>query len=139
MVARPLRGLRGPSARPLPARRRRRGHRPAVQALKVLHVLHNHPVNSPGGTEAYTLRVFEALRRTEGWQPLLVAREPASETSPVGEFRQLPGTEGQYLVATEEDRYDKLFMTEPEKSIYTQRWTEFLEAHRPDVVHFQHT
>jgi len=106
---------------------------------RVLQVLHNHPVNSPGGTEAYTLRVFEALRRSAEWEPLLVAREPASEESSEGEFRPLPGAEGQFLVATEEERYDKLFMTAPEKSVYTQRWTDFLEAQRPDVVHFQHT
>jgi glycosyltransferase involved in cell wall biosynthesis len=110
-----------------------------MSAKKVLQVLHNHPAHSPGGTEAYTLRLFEAMRQLEGWDPLLVAREPAAEDAGEPHIRELPGHPGQLVIGTNEERYDKFFMTSPDKRLYTELWTQFLLRHRPDVVHFQHT
>ena len=41
---------------------------------RVLYVLHNHPTVHPGGAEAYALELYEAMRSSEQFEPLLVAR-----------------------------------------------------------------
>ena len=40
-----------------------------MTAKRVLFVLHNHPAVQPGGTEAYTQNLYEALRRSPDWEP----------------------------------------------------------------------
>ena len=41
---------------------------------KVLYVSHNHPVTRPGGAEAYALELYEAMRESPEFEPVLVAR-----------------------------------------------------------------
>jgi glycosyltransferase involved in cell wall biosynthesis len=109
--------------------------------LKVLFILHNHPALSPGGTEAYTLRVFDAMRESDELEPLLLARAPAGAVGPHGDnpFAAVTGEPGQYLLGTDEEAYDKFFMTAHDRSIYTEHLAGFLRTHRPDIVHIQHT
>ena len=45
----------------------------------------------------------------------------------------------QYFFHTEVDDYDWFLSTSRTKETYTRFYREFLEAYRPDVVHFQHT
>src|SRR4051812_19215074 len=112
-----------------------------MPALKVLFILHNHPALSPGGTEAYTLRVFEAMRDSADLEPLLLARAPAEAVGPHGDnpFAAVSGEPDQFLLGTDEEAYDKFFMTAHDRSLYTEHLAGFLRAHRPDVVHIQHT
>ena len=41
---------------------------------KVLYILHNHPVIRPGGSESYALELYEAMRGSEEFEPVLMAR-----------------------------------------------------------------
>jgi len=110
----------------------------------VLYVSHNHPALHPGGAEAYALELYERMREQDGWDPLFLARigpnvaqqrtaRPGTPFALVGEDR------GQSFVFTETEHFDFFNMTSRDKSLYTRHLAGFLEAHQPDVVHFQHT
>lgn len=110
----------------------------------VLYVSHNHPTLHPGGAEAYALELYERMRETDEWAPLFLARigpnvaqqrtaRPGTPFSGVGE------DPGQSFLFTETAHFDFFRMTSTDKTLYTRHLTAFLEAHRPDVVHFQHT
>jgi glycosyltransferase involved in cell wall biosynthesis len=115
-----------------------------MSRTKVLYVLHNHPTLFPGGAEVYALELFEALQRSEEIEPLLLARigrtsVPAGPR-PGTPFSTIDGAPDQYFMFTEsEPFYDYFNGTAYDKSLYTTYFPDFLEAHRPDVVHFQHT
>ena len=49
---------------------------------RVLYVLHNHPTVHPGGAEAYALELYEAMRSSEQFEPLLVARIGSTVATP---------------------------------------------------------
>ena len=111
---------------------------------RVLYVLHNHPTLFPGGAEQYALELFDALRGSDEIEPLLLSR--IGRTSmPQGNrpgtlFSTLDGEPDQYFMFTEsEPTYDYFFGTSRNKLIYTTYFADFLEAYKPDVVHFQHT
>jgi len=111
----------------------------------VLYVSHNHPILHPGGAEAYALELYDRMREEDGWDPLFLARIGPN----VAQHRTArPGTPfsgvsaedpNQYFVFTETQHFDFFRMTSRDKSLYTRHFASFLEAHRPDVVHFQHT
>jgi glycosyltransferase involved in cell wall biosynthesis len=111
---------------------------------KVLFVLHNHPTLHPGGAEAYALELYEALRTSDEFDPVLVARigpniamtRPSHLGTP---FSVVNGDPNQYFVFTETDHFDFFLMSYRDKSLYTRHFADLLIAHRPDVVHFQHT
>jgi glycosyltransferase involved in cell wall biosynthesis len=111
---------------------------------RVLYVLHNHPVVRPGGAEAYALELYDAMRASERYDPVLVARiGSAGFTDPPrhagAPFTVVGDDPNQYFVLTEWDPYNEFLETYREKSLYTTYIAAFLEAYRPDVVHFQHT
>lgn len=110
----------------------------------VLYVSHNHPTLHPGGAEAYALELYERMREEEDWHPLFLARigpnvaqhraaRPGTPFSAVGDDPD------QSFVFTETAHFDFFRMTSRDKSLYTRHLASFLQAHRPDVVHFQHT
>jgi glycosyltransferase involved in cell wall biosynthesis len=113
--------------------------------LKVLYVLHNHPIIRRGGAEAYTLELYETMRDSDDFEPTLLARVGTSN-APNQPFSH-PGTPfsihetdpNQCFVATDLDNFDQLQLTLHDKSLYMKHFVNFLLAHRPDVVHFQHT
>ena len=111
---------------------------------KVLYILHNHPSIRPGGSESYALELYEAMRGSEDFEPVLMARlgndVAAPRTAHAGSpFSRINEDENQHFFFTEEGHFDFFFMTLREKSQYTNHFAEFLRAERPDVVHFQHT
>ncbi len=112
--------------------------------MKVLLVLHNHPSIRPGGSESYALGLYEAMRASPKFDPVLVARigpdiATARSPHPGAPFSTVNSDPNQYFFFTEEAHYDFLFMTLREKSRYTRHFASFLRAQNPDVVHFQHT
>jgi glycosyltransferase involved in cell wall biosynthesis len=130
------------------SRRRRRGGLTRLQVAgeagpcsvpgkRVLFVLHNHPSVQAGGSEAYTLNVYETLRRSGEFEPMIVARvnRPGQ---PGNRFVGLEGDPNQYLVEIPDEGYDFTFQTFRDKSLYTRDFADFLTTHKPDVVHFQH-
>jgi glycosyltransferase involved in cell wall biosynthesis len=109
----------------------------------VLYVCHNHPHNRPGGAEIYALELYRAAREAGAFDPLLVAKSgpPFSDDQPHegSPFSLIDGDPRQYHVYTDGDAYSRLFGTMRSKRFYTEDWRPFLDAYRPDLVHFQHT
>jgi glycosyltransferase involved in cell wall biosynthesis len=110
----------------------------------VLYVSHNHPVLHPGGAEAYALELYERMRESDEWDALFLARigpnvAQQRAARPGTPFAQVGDDPGQSFVFTETEHFDFFHMTSRDKSLYTRHLTAYLEAHRPDVVHFQHT
>jgi glycosyltransferase involved in cell wall biosynthesis len=113
--------------------------------MRVLYVSHNHPTLHPGGAEAYALELYEAMRERPGVEPILLARigsNVAHQRSghPGTPFSTVAGSDpNQYFVFTETDHFDFFTLTSRDKSLYSRHLADFLLAHRPDVVHLQHT
>src|SRR6266542_55366 len=111
---------------------------------KVLYVAHNHPTVRPGGAEAYALELYEAMRSSSQYEPVLVARVGESHSSEpsahAGAPFSLVGQDpNQYFIRTEWDGIDFFLETYRDKRLYTTYIADFLNAYKPDVVHFQHT
>ena len=111
---------------------------------KVLYVCHNHPEVRPGGSEAYALALHSAMRDRGEFDSILLARTgpPVSTVARYHEgtlFTSVDGDPSQYFMYTDIADYDWFYMSSRDKELYTRHFREFLLAHRPDVVHFQHT
>ena len=110
----------------------------------LLYVCHNHPTLYPGGAEAYALELFEAMRASRDFEPILLARSGPTVSTPGyahpgTPFSAVSEDPQQYFFYTDTVDFDWFYLTSRNKEIYTVHFREFLLAHRPDVVHFQHT
>lgn len=110
----------------------------------VLYICHNHPSVRPGGAEAYAHELHKAMRESSSFTPVFLAKGGP----PVGTVgQQHPGTyfapvdadADQYFFYTDGYDFDFFQGTITGKDFYTRHFRSFLEAYRPDVVHFQHT
>jgi glycosyltransferase involved in cell wall biosynthesis len=112
-----------------------------VSKPKVLYVVHGHPDVAPGGAEAYALQVYEAFRGSGALEPVLVARAAPgpSDVHPGTPFGLIGDDPNQYFVFTDAEGFDFFYLSRPDKTLYTNHFADFLRAHRPDLVHFQHT
>jgi glycosyltransferase involved in cell wall biosynthesis len=110
---------------------------------RVLYVCHSHPSSRPGGAEIYSEELYRAARDARIYEPLLVAKHgpPFTDDQPHegSPFSLIDGDPHQYYVYTDGDAYSRLFGTMRSKRFYNEDWRAFLRAHRPDLVHFQHT
>jgi glycosyltransferase involved in cell wall biosynthesis len=111
---------------------------------KVLYVCHNHPSVRPGGAEAYALELYEAMRASDEFEPIFVARSgpPVSTISRPHEgtlFTMVNEDSNQYFFYTDASEFDWFYGTLPNKEVHTKFFNELLVAYQPDVVHFQHT
>jgi len=112
---------------------------------KVLYVVHNHPNLFPGGAETYALELYEAMRSSDEFEPIMVARigpnhgggTPAFH--PGAPFTSIEGDPNQYYLFTDHNGYDFFNGIYGDRALYTTHFANFLRTHRPDVVHFQHT
>lgn len=112
--------------------------------LRVLYVVHNHPTLYPGGAEAYALELYEAMREVPEVEPVLLARIGSNVARqrvahPGTPFSSVNGDPNQHFIFTETEHFDFFTLTSRDKSLYSRHLTDFLLAHRPDVVHLQHT
>ncbi|MDX6505337.1 MAG: hypothetical protein QOE29_2462, partial [Gaiellaceae bacterium] len=131
----------------IPLRRKQAGNESSGTPPTVLYICHNHPAVRPGGAEAYALELhrhlrdsgeFESVFLAKGGPPLSVAGRPHLGTcvAPVGG----EGRRNEYFLYTDGYDYDWTFGTiRHDKELYTKHLRGFLEAVRPDIVHFQHT
>ena len=115
-----------------------------MKKTKILYVLHNHPALFPGGAEAYALELYEALRGSTEFEPLLVARIGPNVAStrrshPGAPFSAAGDDPNQYFLFTQTDDFDFFTMTSRDKGLYTHYIADFIKAHEPDIIHFQHT
>jgi glycosyltransferase involved in cell wall biosynthesis len=113
---------------------------------KILYILHNHPTLHPGGAEAYAVELYEAMQASSEFEPLLIARTGSNPNfkiprtdHPGAPFSSVNGDPHQYFIFTDMDNFDFFTMSSRDKSLYTTYFEDFLLAHKPDVVHFQHT
>jgi glycosyltransferase involved in cell wall biosynthesis len=111
---------------------------------KVLYVCHNHPSLYPGGAEAYALELHKAMHESEEFESVFLSRigstvvtERSSHSGTP--FSTVDGDADQYFFFTETSGFDFFYMTLRDKDVYTRYFHEFLLAHRPDIIHFQHT
>src|SRR5438477_9319129 len=110
----------------------------------VLYVCHNHPSARPGGAEAYAVELFEAMRESRSFRPLLLAKggPPMSRVPWTRDGTRLSAVDGaadQYFLHTEMTEFDSLLGSSRNKEIPARHFREFLQMFRPNVVHFQHT
>jgi glycosyltransferase involved in cell wall biosynthesis len=109
----------------------------------VLYIVHNHPSVRPGGAETYALELYQAMHGSDEFTPLLLAKG-GPPVSPVGQthggtpFAHVNGDPNQYFLHTD-GRFDWFLGVLEAKEVLTRFFREFLEATRPDLVHFQHT
>jgi glycosyltransferase involved in cell wall biosynthesis len=111
---------------------------------RVLYVCHNHPAVRPGGAEAYAFELYEAMRDSGPFEPLLLARtgRPVSKTNRYHEGTLLTGVDhdpNQYFFYTDFDEFNWFLGVTRNKSVIPRYFRDFLAVQRPDVVHFQHT
>ncbi len=111
---------------------------------RVLYILHNHPAVYPGGAEAYAYELYEAMRGSDQFDPMLVARIGSGRAierqgHPGAPFSVVTADDpNQFFLYTDWESYDWFRMTSRDKRIYTRFLTDFLDVHQPDIVHFQH-
>jgi glycosyltransferase involved in cell wall biosynthesis len=112
---------------------------------KVLYFVHNHPAVRPGGAEAYAYELYRAMRDSDEFDPVLVARigphaEPTAILRPGTHFSRVNEDPNQYFIYTDaEHGFDWFHGTYRDKFLYTVQLKNLLRSIRPDVVHFQHT
>jgi glycosyltransferase involved in cell wall biosynthesis len=111
---------------------------------KLLYICHNHPSVRPGGAEAYALELYHAMRDSEEFEPIFLAKGGGTYSA---SYKPHAGTmlgtvnddPNQYFMFTDGYTFDWVNVTAPDKELYTKHFHEFLAAFRPDLVHFQHT
>src|SRR5262245_20288968 len=103
--------------------------------------MHNHPSVHPGGAEAYAYELYEALRDSADFEPLLVARMGSVPNTtrrghPGAPFSAVsPDDPNQFFLYTDWEAYDWFRMTSRDKRLYATYLTDFLKLHQPDIVH----
>jgi len=116
-----------------------------ITEVKLLLVGHSHPELLVGGVEMYVKDLYEALARSDEFEPLLLARAgpPYSSFDAYHEDTQLAlvnDDPNQYLLFTDLSDFDffngRLKST---KEKVVRSFHDFLVAQCPDIVHFQHT
>lgn len=127
-----------------PQRRTRKSWSARKAKLRVLFVCHNHPSLYPGGAEGYALQVYRQMREIENVEPFFLARYGTTvarkaQPHPGTPFSVIGEDDHQYLLYTETGDFDPFLLTLRNKTVLTTHYREFLQAIRPDVVHFQHT
>ena len=109
----------------------------------VLFICHNHPSVRPGGAEAYALELHKALRDSDEFRPILLAKSgpPMSKAQPHDGTLIAPVNKDcdEYFFFTPHHGYNGFYGTFQKKDVCTKHFHDFLTAFRPDIVHFQHT
>jgi glycosyltransferase involved in cell wall biosynthesis len=110
---------------------------------KVLYVVHTHPAIRPGGAESYAVQLYEAMRSSAEFEPIVLARSGPPQTTAYGHrsspIKLVGDDPSQFLFETDASEYEWFFCTASNKAPLTRYYRDFLLAQKPDVVHFQHT
>ena len=114
-----------------------------MSTRRILYIVHNHPSVHPGGAEAYSLELYEALRGSESWDPLLVARIGTDGYAPErtsGDTVQPRRRCRRAVLRLHRDRSLRLLPPHVAgQDLLYEALRDFLRAYAPDIVHFQHT
>ena len=111
---------------------------------KILYICHNHPHIRPGGAENYALDLYEAMRGSDEFEPLFLARSgpPVSRSAcphPGTLIAAVNDDPNQYFFYSELAEFDWINGVCNNKDLLTRYYEPFLAACRPDLVHIQHT
>jgi glycosyltransferase involved in cell wall biosynthesis len=110
---------------------------------KVMYVVHGHPAMVPGGSEGYALELYEAMKGSERFEPVMLARNGPPHAVTYERDRTssalIAEDPDQLLFLTDASDYDWFFGMQAKKFPLTKYYAEMLRSERPDVVHFQHT
>lgn len=110
---------------------------------KVMYVVHGHPAMVPGGSEGYALELYEAMKASRRFEPVMLARNGPPHAVTYERDRTGSALIGddpnQLLFLTDASDYDWFFGSPAKKVPLTKYYSEILRSERPDVVHFQHT
>jgi glycosyltransferase involved in cell wall biosynthesis len=111
---------------------------------RVLYVSHNHPSIVPGGAETYALELYRGMQASSAFEPYLLSRIGNPHVGPESLHAgtlvsAVNGDPRQYFFHTDTGDFDWLMLSPYHKEGCSRFFGEFLDAHRPDVVHFQHT
>lgn len=111
---------------------------------RVLSICHNHPSVRPGGAEAYAYELHRALSVSSAYESIFLAKggPPLGPTGAVhsGTFFEPTGHgDDEYFFYTDGYQFDHLMGTHTGKDFYHKHFRDFLQAYKPDIVHFQHT
>lgn len=105
--------------------------------MRILFVAHNHPALQPGGSEAFALGLFRALRDRHGAEGLFLAGvTDALRPRRPGTLVQAAGAAPDELLVSL-DRFDRFYLSQ--QDIYgLASLAPLVERLRPDVVHLHH-
>jgi GT2 family glycosyltransferase/glycosyltransferase involved in cell wall biosynthesis len=111
---------------------------------KVLYVSHNHPRLVTGGAEVYAFELYQAMRLSGDFEPLLLARAEAVANASEHAVRSAQilrcgDTDGEYLFYSKRSEFDPFYLRSRGDRGCAHAFREFLRKEHPDVVHFQHT
>jgi glycosyltransferase involved in cell wall biosynthesis len=118
-----------------------------VSKQRLLYVCSNHPAIRPGGMELYAVDLYHALRESEDFEPIFLARAGPPFAEPTGyhgwsPFAMVGDDPNQYLFYTNTfsdlSGWDPLYGKWANKQVLTRFVHDFLVAQKPDLVHFQH-
>ena len=110
---------------------------------KVLYVTYDHPAVHPGGAQQHALELYEAMRASDEFEPMLLAYYQsgtrntltARGAAPFG--RVTVDDPNQYFLFARRSIADALHFTSSNKDIPNHFFRDFLLAHKPDIIHFQ--
>jgi glycosyltransferase involved in cell wall biosynthesis len=105
---------------------------------RILYIVHNHPSVRPGGAELYALELYQAMRSSSEFEPVLLARGEQGPR-PGLPFGMVNNDSNQYFFFPGPENYNWFLDTSPDKERYTRDFHSFLSAVRPELVHVQHT
>ena len=113
----------------------------SAEPVRVLYIAHNQMRVSPGGAEAHTAEVFEAMRRTPGVDAYLLSRTgppvtPAEQRA--DRVQPIDGAPGEFSLYTNFTELDPFYLRITDAA-YVRAVRTFVEELNPDVVHVQHT
>ncbi len=110
---------------------------------KILYVVHTHPAIRPGGAEVYALRLYDAMRSSPDYEPIVLTRNGPPQTMAYGHpdapITMIVDDPDQSSLETDARNYDWFFGTLPEKPVLTKHYRDYLLMHKPEIVHFHHT
>lgn len=106
---------------------------------RVLILVHNHPLISPGGSEIFAYDLFKSIRENTDYQPFFLA-------ATFGVYRQARnGTLFQNLVDSPDEMlfwggdFDYFYQSQKVMKFMYSDFKRFLQELQPDVIHFHHS
>jgi glycosyltransferase involved in cell wall biosynthesis len=108
-----------------------------AQTLRILQIAHNHPLFPAGGTEAVAMSLHrQAL--AEGLDSWFLGALDKDLAIPHPGTHMMALSEDQREAALFTDSFDYSMLAQPDHLGFLREFGDYLDALRPDVVHFHH-